>query len=464
MKQGRPRALFFIPTLEVGGAERVCVHYVRGLQYLHPVLLLQHVKGPLLDALHPATQIHAIFYAGTAQRRDGLLHSIGRQVSKALRPLAMLARVPGLAPVKQLACRVWGACLSEFTRLFRLARKGPLSPLVYGYSLIVQARAVARIVRSEQASLLVSFLTLPNIIVVLASRLFRLRIPVVLNVHDVTSRLLPHSGLKPWEQTLLKWAVRLSYPLATQVLVASEGVRQDLMCSFGVPASRIKLAPNPVDIKRIRRLAQEPGSIPFVDGVNSSLVVAVGRLVKVKGFDVLIQAFASLPHGVDARLLIVGEGEERAALESLVEQLGLNDRIALVGFQDNPWRLMARATVFVLSSWTEAAPNVILEAMALGCPVIATDCSEGIRAYLKGGEAGLLVPPGDPDALAEALARLLVAPDYRLNLSEQGRRHAETHDLHIAVPRYEGVLLSLFRDSSDSPRDPGMGPKGDGEA
>lgn len=129
----------------------------------------------------------------------------------------------------------------------------------------------------------------------------------------------------------------------------------------------------------------------------------MGRLTAQKAFDVLIEAFVQVRKSRPARLLILGEGEERQKLEMLITQLGLEQEIELPGFVSNPYPYMAHAAVFVLSSKWEGLPTVLVEAMALRTPVIATDCPSGPREILRNGQYGQLVPMDDPDALALAI-------------------------------------------------------------
>src|SRR2546425_838580 len=160
-------------------------------------------------------------------------------------------------------------------------------------------------------------------------------------------------------------------------------------------AHRLTVVHNPIDLHHIKTRAGDSVTLPAGWSREGLIVVAVGRLVKLKGFDLLLQAFARLPDSMGARLLIVGDGEERAALSRAIDQLSLSERVVMVGWQTNPWQYMARAHALVVPSLTEAFPNVIGEALALGLPVLATDCSGGVREYLEDGLCGLLVPAGD---------------------------------------------------------------------
>jgi glycosyltransferase involved in cell wall biosynthesis len=139
-------------------------------------------------------------------------------------------------------------------------------------------------------------------------------------------------------------------------------------------------------------------------------ICAAGRLQRQKDFPTLLRAFARLAARRDCRLLILGEGQARSRLESLIAELGLTERAALVGFQRNPYAFLARAALFVLSSAWEGSPNVLTEAMALGIAVVSTDCPSGPAELLDGGRFGPLVPVGDDAALAAAMAATLDRP------------------------------------------------------
>lgn len=391
------RALLFIPTLEAGGAERVCLHYLNNLQSFRPVLALQFKRGPLLADLSPDVPIFEIF-----------AHRLHPRPSHRLR------------------------------LLLKLKEKQVINLPI---SLLWQARRLAAVARESGCGVVVSSITLSNIIAILAKLFFDRHLKVVVNVHDVTSRILQHSKLERYERFLLRWLVRLLYPRADVIVAVADGIQQDLVRSFGVPASKIVVVYNPIDIQGVRRQAEEPIEHPWFNKRSNSMIVAVGRLVKLKGFDILIQAITQLP--TEVHLVVIGEGEERANLEKLILKLGLTDRVALLGFQENPWKYMARADLFVLSSLTEGLPNVIGEAMALGLPVLATDCSPGVREYLEDGQSGLLVPPGDSQALAQGIAHLLSDEQFRLQLVERGRQRVAQFELHTIVSSYETLLKRL---------------------
>jgi glycosyltransferase involved in cell wall biosynthesis len=222
--------------------------------------------------------------------------------------------------------------------------------------------------------------------------------------------------------------------------VVADNVRDDLVRHFAIAVDRITIVPNPIDVARIRRAGAE--SVEKTDTNHGAVaIVGVGRLVRLKGFDVLIRAFARLPASIPAKLQIVGDGEERAGLERLAAELKVGNRVEFLGTQMNPWKYMARAGVIALPSRSEASPNVLGEALALAIPVVATRCSDGVVTYLEDGRCGLLVPPDDAIALGDALERILTDDTLRRRLIERAGERAETFDLPPVVDRYERVIM-----------------------
>jgi glycosyltransferase involved in cell wall biosynthesis len=163
---------------------------------------------------------------------------------------------------------------------------------------------------------------------------------------------------------------------------------------------------NPVVTPEVERLAAADPGHPWVGG-DRPLLVAVGRLTRQKDFATLLRAFARLLKSRPARLVILGEGEERRGLEAEVDRLDLRDAVDLPGFRDQPYPLVARADLFVLSSRWEGSPNALTEALHLGVPAVATDCPSGPAAILPPER---LAPVGDVDALAGVMAEALSRP------------------------------------------------------
>jgi glycosyltransferase involved in cell wall biosynthesis len=201
-----------------------------------------------------------------------------------------------------------------------------------------------------------------------------------------------------------RWVYRHYYPRADKIVCVSEFARKDLVENFGIPRAKIVVIYNPVDVERVRRLAEASES-PY-KGPGPHLV-AVGRLWRQKGFDLLLDALAQVRKAIPARLTILGEGPLEADLKAQAQKLGLLDSVRFAGFQTNPYPFFKHADLFVLSSRYEGLPLVVLEALALGKPVVAMDCPGGAREILEGCPGGWLVPELDARHLADTLEAAL---------------------------------------------------------
>ncbi|CAN5163663.1 glycosyltransferase [soil metagenome] len=197
--------------------------------------------------------------------------------------------------------------------------------------------------------------------------------------------------------------VRRLYRHADVLVACSHGMADDLAGLTGVPRGEIRVIPNAAVGADLPALARQPVDHPWLSTGDGPVIVAVGRLSPQKNFRLLLDAFALVRRRLRARLVILGEGDEREALTRHARSLGVEDDVDLHGFDQNPYRYMARADVFALSSDWEGLPGVLIEALACGASVVATDCPSGPREILEGGRYGRLVPPGRPDRLASAL-------------------------------------------------------------
>ena len=202
---------------------------------------------------------------------------------------------------------------------------------------------------------------------------------------------------------------RMCYGMADGVVAISAGVADDLAACAGIERARVSVIYNGIDVREILRAAAGPIEHTWLQPGGPPVILGAGRLTRAKDFPTLIRAFAELRLRKEARLIILGEGEERPRLQALICDLRLESHVDLPGFARNPYPYMARARVFALSSAWEGFGNVVLEALACGTPVVSTDCPSGPAEILARGTYGTLVPVGDAAALAEALARALEA-------------------------------------------------------
>jgi glycosyltransferase involved in cell wall biosynthesis len=261
---------------------------------------------------------------------------------------------------------------------------------------------LARYLRRERPRVLVSSMSHANLVALWAARLARRATPVVVTEHNTVSAV---------EQGWLeRGLLRLSYPWASHVVAVSHGVADDLARASGFPRHRVRVVYNPVITPAIMALARQAPDHPWFAPGQPPVILGVGRLTWKKDFPTLIRAFAEVRRRRPARLIILGEGEERAGLEALVGELGLSDDVTLPGYRDNALAYMAGSALFALSSVSEGLPTVLIEALAAGTRVVSTDCPSGPREILQDGRLGALAPVGDPAALGRAMVDTLDRP------------------------------------------------------
>jgi glycosyltransferase involved in cell wall biosynthesis len=269
---------------------------------------------------------------------------------------------------------------------------------------------LVRYLRRERPRALLAAMNHASIVALWAARLAGTGTRVVagvrsqLSVEAMRSPLVGDRLMPLLAKTFFRWA--------DAVVAVSAGVAEDLRTHVGVDADLIRVINNPVVTPDLAALAAEVPSHPWLADRGPPVILGAGRLTTQKDFATLIRAFAQVSTVRPARLVIIGEGPERPALEALVDQLDLMDSVALPGFQPNPFSYMRAASLFVLSSAWEGLPGVLIQAMACGTAVVSTDCPSGPREILDVGDTplGALVEVGDSDALAEAMLHALSRP------------------------------------------------------
>jgi glycosyltransferase involved in cell wall biosynthesis len=240
-----------------------------------------------------------------------------------------------------------------------------------------------------------------------------------------------------WKDGVVRLLMKWLYPFADQVVAISRGVQDDLHKWIGLPPGKVRTIYNPVVTTGLSGLASAPIPHPWLAQGEPPVVLGVGRLTEQKDFASLIRAFATVRKTRRCRLVILGEGELRAELEALVNELRLDDDVLMPGFQNNPFAWMGRAAVFVFSSVFEGLGGALIQAMACGTPVVSTDCPSGPAEILEDGKWGSLVPVGDVQALARAITDTLDAdshPDVRLRAAFFSDQRSVDDYLEVCFP------------------------------
>lgn len=294
--------------------------------------------------------------------------------------------------------------------------------------------ALAAHFRRTRPKAVLSALTHMNLATIAAARLSGVAPRVVVSERNqISAKAREARGA--WQRALYRM-VPLAYRGADKVVAVSGGVADDLADFGHLPGGKIQVIHNPVFDSDIVTMSREASSHPWFEPDGPPIVLAAGRLHRQKGFDVLLRAFALARAELDCRLVILGEGQERAALREQAEGLGLAYDIDMPGFCENPFSLMARAGAFILSSRWEGFPNALVEAMACGAPVIATDCPSGPREILDGGTIAPLVPVDD----AKAMARSLVSTLSRRPDTSASQARAQSFSIANAAGQYLDAL------------------------
>ena len=342
----RLRVLFVIGTLGGGGAERQVVEILKHLDRtrFEPILYLGSRSGELLSEVPADVPIHS-FWEGFLKSRSSTVH--------------------------------------------RMLRTTP----------IARRRHLARLMAHERIDIVYDRTFLATLDAA-AACWFRPTPRIACCVADPAWELTAYARRMP---LLARRFARWSYSSASLVLTNSAGLRQRLVQFFGLPDEHVRTLHNLVDFERIERLAKE-----FTPNVprDPFLVVSGGRLHPQKGQQFLLEAIRILVHerGRSLHLVSLGQGEQERELRDFIAAHQLETHVTLPGFVVNPLPWYRHARLFVLPSLNEGFPNALLEAIACGTPVLATDCPCGPREILDEGRCGHLVPPANATALADAIA------------------------------------------------------------
>lgn len=371
----------------------------------------------------------------------------GHDVTVAVREADGPYDVPEGVKLKALGIHI-GTGLRLTAKLPR--RRTIMAPVVLAYQIVYMLR-LAWFLKRHKPDAVLSALFMQNLTTIMAHRLARSRARLAVSERNTFSLNVRKYGRLKYNtfRRMIRWL----YPKADVATAVSHGVADDLSRATGISRGIIRVINNPTVTSEISRLADEQPDCPWLSDdlplADSFLdvIVACGRLSEQKDYPTLLRALAILNRNEPkARVIILGTGTLDSSLRNLAVSLGIADFVRFEGFVANPYAYMQRADVFVLSSRWEGFPNVLLEAMACGAPVVSTDCPHGPRDILDGGRYGRLVPVGDAAALAQAIDDTL--DDGCCN---SGNDRAAMFTMERILPQYESVLAGSGTDQRTAP-------------
>lgn len=312
---------------------------------------------------------------------------------------------------------------------------------------------IRRIINKENPDVILSFLNRVNICVALANLISRGDARLILSEHTTSSVQLAqesHIGSTKLQRIMayaasrtIGFLMKVFYPRADRIVAVSEGVKMDLVKNFGLPREKIEVIYNYVNIARVQRLARQEVTEHSWFSYDTPIIICVGHLTGGKGQRYLLEAFKTVRQQLSCRLLLLGEGPKEKDLIRLAADLQIPEDVAFLGFQTNPFKFMARAKVFVLPSLYEGFPNILLEAMACGTPVVSTDCPSGPNEIIENGVTGILVPMKDAEALASALLTLLENEDLARSMSAAALKGIERYSVKHLARRYSELFRTV---------------------
>jgi glycosyltransferase involved in cell wall biosynthesis len=299
---------------------------------------------------------------------------------------------------------------------------------------------LANYLRSENPDVLLSAIDHANTIATWAGRISMTSTRIAISVQNTMRKKY---DVNSWnakvsvKHKIMPKIMKASFRWTDEIIAVSTEVAEDLERMIGIDTDRIEVIYNPGVSDKLIEDSDEAVDHPWFGPSEPPVILGVGRLNEQKDFGTLIRAFRRVQDTRPVRLVILGEGQRRSDLESLVEETGLEDCVSLPGFVNNPYKYMTNSDLFVLSSAWEGLPLVLVEAMACGTPVVSTDCPGGANEVLEDGKWGDLVPVGNPERLADAIIA-------SLDTSDTDGLRDRAMDFHIdrIAEQYLDVILS----------------------
>ncbi|MCX5782796.1 MAG: glycosyltransferase [Elusimicrobia bacterium] len=298
---------------------------------------------------------------------------------------------------------------------------------------ILRILNLRKIINDLNPDVLFGFLTETNLVMIIARLFSKYKPKLIISEYTLPSL---HMKYRPD----LRFLMSLFYRISDNIIAISNGVKKDLIENFGIKEEKISVIYNPINETEIKSKSEEEITEHVWFKENKPIIINVASLTKLKGHEYLINVFEIIRKKLDCRLVILGDGDEKERLINLVNSKNLEKNVLFLNFQENPYKFMAHSSVFVLSSLYEGRPNVLIEAILCGIPVVSTDCPCGPREIIFDGVDGLLVPMKDENKLAEAVLKILNNKKFAGELILNAKNKLKEFSLQKSISKYEEIL------------------------
>lgn len=324
----------------------------------------------------------------------------------------------------------------------------PVKPTAFRF--IKRVSEINKVIASEKPDVVLTFRQNYNFANILSYGKHK----KVVSIHNYDDKYFRINGLKG---RMNKFITEFLYNKSDSIIVLTQAMKRDLIEMFNINAEKIMVIPNPCDIEKIRSLSNEKVDHPFFDTAEP-IIINAGRLTKQKGQWHLIRAFSKVRRQMPCRLAIIGQGNLEPYIKKLVDEMNLRDDVLFLGWQSNPYKYLSRAALFVFPSLWEGFGLSLIEAMAIGCPVISSDCKYGPREILANGSCGRLLPACDGNfygaqepltseekLMAEVIVEMLKDSELRINYIEKANKHIANYNIKKIINIYADVLYSITK-------------------
>jgi glycosyltransferase involved in cell wall biosynthesis len=303
-------------------------------------------------------------------------------------------------------------------------------------------KVIAQVLKKEMPDIAFGMMYYASSLLSMAKILFRLKTRIISS---------PRGPLNPYINTFyahkkidrLFWKLNFFFScyFSDGLAVASEGTQRECINIYRAKRTHIKVIHNGINAGYVRARALEAVDLSIPS--DSFIISTAGRLAYEKNLPLLLKTLSILKKTENAKLIVIGDGPDRQELERLSHRLGIKEDVYFLGFQKNPFKFIRRSDLFVHTCLLEGFGNIIVEAMACGVPVIATDCPYGPREIIRNGENGILVPVDDDKALSEAILSMLHSESLRKQLSQKGYERSLDFSVERMVKAYEDLFLQI---------------------